>query len=100
MTDKPMWSGKTTERVLPRIEVDQSEGSSFQNIVRHGTFAANEWALGRDGPANHSGLTPAAFVSNCVSEALLHLLELGFIDIDDERMQELRLVPPSRNDWR
>jgi hypothetical protein len=69
----------------PRIEVDTSEGSDFHRLNRIAGHAATGWALGPDG-AYTPGRTLADIVDNAVREALLHLLELGLIDIDAARM--------------
>jgi hypothetical protein len=70
----------------PRIPIDTSEGSDFHRLNRIAGSAATRWALGPDGTyaQNH---TLAETVDGAVREALLHLLELGLIDIDLERMQ-------------
>lgn len=70
-----------------RVEVDDSEGSAFREIVQIGLAAADDWTLGPDGPYKRPNMTPAGVTRTQVSEALLHLLELGFIDIDEERLR-------------
>jgi hypothetical protein len=69
----------------PRIPVDTSEDSDFHRLNRIAGNAATGWALGPEG-AYAQNLTLAEVVDGAVREALLHLLELGFIDIDPERM--------------
>lgn len=70
----------------PRITVDTSRGSDFHHLNRIAGDAATHWALGPDGTYAQS-LTLAETIDGAVREALLHLLELGLIDIDLERMQ-------------
>lgn len=71
---------------FPRIPVDTSDGSPFAQILRVGLPAADNWTFGPDGPYESPGRTGAQITRMQVTEALLHLLELGFIDIDEERM--------------
>lgn len=80
----------------PRIEVDQSEGSPFQDVLRHGGFAADDWTFSDDGPYKHPDMTKAAATRYQIREALLHLLELGLIDIDVERLVAAPGIPMSR----
>jgi hypothetical protein len=68
-----------------RIPIDTSEGSDFHRLNRIAGHAATGWALGPDG-AYAKNRTLADIVDNAVREALLHLLELGLIDIDSDRM--------------
>ncbi|MGW4270827.1 hypothetical protein ACWEGQ_00315 [Streptomyces seoulensis] len=84
MTDKP----PLPSRILgswPRIPIDTSPDSDFHRLDRIAGHAASHWAIGPDG-AYAQGRTLADVVGNAVREALLHLLELGLIDIDSERM--------------
>lgn len=74
---------------LARIPVDETEGSDFHEALRIGTFAADAWAMGPDGPYRHPEMTGANRTRHEVREALLHLLELGVIDIDGERLAAL-----------
>jgi hypothetical protein len=80
---------------FPRIDVDTSDGSPFARILHISLFAANAWMLGPDGPFVKP-TTPAQAVHAEVSEALLHLLELGLIDIDTDRLQAARGIPTRR----
>lgn len=70
----------------PRIDIDTSNGSNFHHLNRIAGSAATHWALGPDGTYAQN-LTLAETIDGAVREALLHLLELGLIDIDLERMQ-------------
>lgn len=45
-----------------------------------------------------AGRTLASAVNGAVRDALLHLLELGLIDIDTDRMNEAKGWPASRSD--
>jgi hypothetical protein len=70
----------------PRISVDTSRDSDFHRLNRIAGHAATGWALGPDGTYTQS-LTLAETVDGAVREALLHLLELGLIDVDSDRMK-------------
>lgn len=84
MPDKPPLPAGTFD-LWPRIDVDTTEGSDFHRLNRIAGHAATGWALGPQG-AYAQNLTLAEVVDGAVREALLHLLELGLIDIDAERM--------------
>lgn len=79
-----------------RIPVDQGDGSAFGDVLRIGTFAADRWTLGDDGPYRKPGQTSASVVRAQIREALLHLLELGLIDIDEERLRTAKAWPMDR----
>jgi len=79
-----------------KIYVDTSEGSPFDRIERLAGFAAMGWVMSPDGM--DAGRTLASTVNGAVRDALLHLLELGFIDIDTNRMNEAKGWPLSRSD--
>ena len=81
---------------FPRIGVDTSDGSPFQQILRIGLSAAHDWTLGSNGPYKQLGMAPATVTRMELTEALLHLLELGFIDIDVERLQSAPGWPMQR----
>ncbi|MER6844802.1 hypothetical protein [Streptomyces platensis] len=80
-----------------RVSVDTSPGSAFADARRIGTRAATGWALGSEGPYK-TEMPLADVVDGAVREALLHLLELGFIDIDEERMRAAPGWPMHRSD--
>lgn len=80
-----------------RITVDTSEGSDFAEILRAANFVADHWLLGPDGPYK-TPQPPASVTRGTVREALLHLLELGFIDIDAERLRAADWIPMQRDD--
>lgn len=78
-----------------RINVDTSEGGDFHCLNRIAGHAATGWALGPEG-AYAANRTMADIVDNAVREALLHILELGLIDIDSERMHAAHGWPTQR----
>lgn len=78
-----------------RIPVDTSPDSDFHRLNRIAGHAATGWALGPDG-AYAEGRTLDDIVSSAVREALLHILELGLIDIDSERMNTASGWPTQR----
>jgi hypothetical protein len=79
----------------PRIDVDTSNDSDFHRLNRIAGHAATGWAVGPDG-AYAQNLTLAEVVDGAVREALLHLLELGLIDIDSQRMNDASGWPTRR----
>lgn len=81
----------------PRIAVDTSESGPFARILRLGVFAADDWTFGPGGPFKQPQ-TPAAIARGQLREALLHLLELGLIDIDTERIAAAPGIPCQREE--
>jgi hypothetical protein len=81
----------------PRVTVDESPGGPFDEILRTAGFAAADWTFGPDGPYKPPQ-SAADTTRGQVREALLHLLELGFIDIDVERMHSVGYIPMRRRD--
>lgn len=79
-----------------KIPVDTTEGSPFERIERLAGFAAMGWVMSPDGM--DVGRTLASTVNGAVRDALLHLLELGLIDIDVDRMNKAKGWPLSRSD--
>lgn len=79
----------------PRITVDTSPGTDFHRIDRIAGHAATHWVLGPDGTYKQN-LTLAETIDGAVREALLHLLELGLIDIDSDRLNAAPGWPVSR----
>ena len=94
MTDKPPLPARMFDP-WPRIPIDTSPGSDFQHLNRTAGDAATGWALGPEG-AYAQNLTLAEVVDGAVREALLHLLELGLIDIDSARMNAAPGLPTHR----
>jgi hypothetical protein len=80
-----------------RIPVATAEGSDFAEILRTAIFVADHWLLGPDGPYN-TDQPQASVTRGTVREALLHLLELGFIDIDTDRLHAADWIPMQRDD--
>ncbi len=79
----------------PRIPIDTSPDSDFHRLNRIAGDAATGWALGPDG-AYAQQRTLADIVDNAVREALLHVLELGLVDIDSARMNSAPGWPTGR----
>jgi hypothetical protein len=96
MTDKPLVPA-TMFDPWPRIPIDTSEPSPFDRILRLASFAADEWTIGPNGPYQHS-MTPAEICRGQIREGLLHLLELGLIDIDTDRIDAAPGIPCQREE--
>jgi hypothetical protein len=84
----------------PLVVVDETEGSTFDRIRRIGVGAANGWALGPHGPYKRPGMTGADIAHGQVRTALLHLLELGLIRIDEDALEALHMYKPWRDEDR
>lgn len=78
-----------------RMPVDEAEGGDFDRIHRAATSAAT--GLFVTG-AMQVPLTPYEIATAAMREGLLYLLEMGLIDIDHERLEEVwfRPHPPYR----
>lgn len=77
------------------IPVDTSKNSDFNEILRRAERPATRWVLGPEGPYG----TPQPLVETTrgyLREALLYLLEMGFIDIDHERVNATQWIPMDR----
>jgi len=94
VTEKPPLPARTFDP-WPRIPIDTSPDSDFHRLDRIAGHAATGWALGPDGPL-HTPQPLADAVDGAVREALLHLLELGLIDIDSARMNAASGWPTRR----
>ncbi|MFC8447602.1 DUF6085 family protein [Kitasatospora sp. NPDC057223] len=70
----------------PRIPIDDTDGTDAWQIIRIATRAGDQWALGEHGSYRQPGMSLSEITGGVIREALLHLLELGLIDIDGERM--------------
>lgn len=92
-TPPPRKPVSTDMFTFPRIKVDSSD---FAAIHEMANSAVDTWWLTTD----HVFKTHADAVHAIVKEALLHLLELGFIDIDTERFKTMPSVPMSRSEGR
>ncbi|AYD81660.1 hypothetical protein SEA_KROMP_59 [Streptomyces phage Kromp] len=79
-----------------RIAVDERDGSDFAEILRLGSFAADNWTFSPAGPYQRSQ-TAAEATRSQLREALLHLLELGLIDIDTDRLRAADGYPMQRS---
>lgn len=84
----------------PRIPVDTGEGSLHQRLTTVARRPANEWINGPDGPYAHPEQHMVATIRGLVGEALLHLMELGLIDVDTDRLDNPNGLPWARNDCR
>lgn len=93
-SDKPPLPARTFDP-WPRIPIDTSDGSDFHYAARTATSAATGWVLGPDSTYKQNR-TLADTVEGAVREALLHLLELGLIDIDSERLNAASGWPTRR----
>lgn len=80
----------------PRLSIDDSEGSPFEYILRAALYAVDAWNSGPDGARSHPEMTPGQRTEGEVREALLHLLELGVIDIDVDRLRAATSLPGRR----
>lgn len=69
---------------IERIVIDQSDGSDFADAQQVAVLAADMWAL--DNPPVR---TQAEYTRGLISEGLLHLLELGVVHIDGDRLRHL-----------
>lgn len=84
----------------PRIPVAEDDDGPFARVLRIGARAGSDWMLGPDGPYKHPEMTAAQATRGAVREALLHLLELGIIDVDVERLESAAGFPFGRSDCR
>jgi hypothetical protein len=84
----------------PRIPVDTAEGSEHYQLTTIGRRVAHEWVMGPDGPYNNAEQTMTQTVRGLVGVTLLHLMELGLIDVDTERMAAAPGIPWALDDFR
>lgn len=84
----------------PRIPVDTSRDSVFTRVERIAQGAAAGRVLGPEGPYKRPDQSLAEIVHGAVREGLLHLAELGLIDIDAERLDAAHGYPIHRNTFR
>ncbi|WP_200302254.1 hypothetical protein [Streptomyces adelaidensis] len=96
MTDKPPVPA-TMFDPWPRIPIDTADGSPFDRIARLAVYAADDWTFGPNGPFTQP-MTPAEICRRQIREGLLHLLELGLIDIDTDRIDASPGIPCQREE--
>lgn len=98
MPDKPALPARMFDP-FPRIEVDTAYGEPFARILGIARSVADGWVLGPEGPFKKS--QPMSEITrHTLTEALLHLLELGLIDIDVDRLNAARGIPTRRSTLR
>lgn len=81
-----------------RIPVDTAEDGTFDQVLRIAVLAADSWTFSDRGPYKNPGMTGADKTRALVREALLQLLELGFIDVDIERLAAAHHFPSGREE--
>lgn len=69
-----------------RMPLDESEGGAFQRVLSIAVWSAESWFHGPDGPYACPEMTGSERTRGVLHEGLAHLLELGIIDIDAERL--------------
>lgn len=79
-----------------RIAVDPTDPDTAW-VLKLAVSGADGWVLGPRGPLHDRGMALVEITSGAVREALLHLLELGLIDIDIERLRAARSFPLRRD---
>lgn len=85
MSDKPPVAASSKSRsITPHVGTPILE--DVGQLVRIATHAVDSWYMGPNGPYGRPVKTTAEVNRMIVREALLHLLELGLIDIDRERL--------------
>ncbi|NUR01305.1 MAG: hypothetical protein HOY79_33715 [Streptomyces sp.] len=84
----------------PRIDVDTDRGSPHHRVECLAISAATHWALGPDGPYKRPGQSLAEIIRGAVHEGLLHLAELGLIDVDTARLTAASGYPIDRDGLR
>ncbi|MEU4947693.1 hypothetical protein [Streptomyces lavendulae] len=78
-----------------RIPVDPTDPDTAW-ILKLAVSGADGWALGPHGPLHDRGMALADITTGAVRHGLLHLLELGLIDIDTERLRQAGSFPLRR----
>jgi hypothetical protein len=84
----------------PRIPVPTEEGSLHYRLTTVARRPAAEWVMGPDGPYHHPDMSMAQTIRGAVAQALLHLMELGVIDVDTDRLDNPHGLPWSLTDFR
>lgn len=95
MTDKPPIPADWEP--FPRITVDETTEGAFDQVLHIAISAADGWFLRGITEGRLNGTRQADIAKGQVREGLLHLLELGLIDIDEERLNGLHMYPAWRN---
>lgn len=73
---------------VERIAIDQGDGSDFASAQQVAVLAADMWAIDHN-PRDSFEMTMAQYTRGLINEGLLHLLELGVVRIDGERLRHL-----------
>ncbi|MEU2426958.1 hypothetical protein ABZ619_39100 [Streptomyces sp. NPDC007851] len=84
----------------PRIPVDTSEGSAHDRLTTIARRVANDWVMSPEGPYQHPEQSMPTTIRGLVGAALLHLMELGLVDVDLERLYGSDSFPWGLNDCR
>jgi len=89
VTDKPALDAPDAPfghwPIIPHV--GQPIMGEVKQLIRVASLAADFWHLGPDGPVRNP-MTPAEANRGYLRTALLHLLELGLVDIDHERLAQ------------
>jgi hypothetical protein len=85
------------DQPFPRITVDESAEGAFDQVMHIAVSAADGWYLRGITEGRLNDMSHSEIAQGQVREALLHLLELGLIDIDEERLNGLHMYPGWRN---
>jgi hypothetical protein len=86
MTGKPPYPANNPFAPWPWIPVDQTAGSDFQHLRRAAATAVDDFLLNGDAPSPTAPRIEQ--MRAAVAEALLYLLEMGLIDIDEQKLTE------------
>lgn len=84
----------------PRIPVDTAEGGLHDRLTTLGRRPSHEWVMGPDGPYKQPEQSMVQTVRGIVGAALLHLMELGLIDVDVDRLNGSESFPWGLTDCR
>lgn len=79
-----------------RIEIDETD-QDVALVMMIANASADDWMLGPEGPYHRAGLSNMDLTTGVVRAALLHLLELGLVDIDVERCRSVFAYPLGRD---
>ncbi|MEW2302037.1 hypothetical protein AB0958_19025 [Streptomyces sp. NPDC006655] len=84
----------------PRIPVDTTDGSPHNQLTTLGRRVAYDWIMGPEGPYQDPEQSMVTTVRGAVGAALLHLMELGLIDVDTDRLNGSDSFPWGLTDCR